>query len=237
MTRSKSGRPRRLFWTPEEDALLREIYPDATAAECSRRIGRTKASVFQRARLLGLEKSEAFFLSDRSGRVQRGKQNPAMAATQFKKGIKPWNTGTKGVAAQHPNCVVHRFQKGTKNGRALAVEQPIGAERVAEGVLQIKVNNNLPFPSRWQALHGLVWEATQGPIPPGHKVVFRPGQHTTVAELITLDRLELVTHAELMRRNSYHNRYPKEVGLLIQMKGQITRKINRRSEELNEKQD
>lgn len=30
-----------------------------------------------------------------------------------------------------------------------------------------------------------------------------------------------------MRRNSYHTRYPKELGLLIHMKGQLTRRIRR----------
>jgi hypothetical protein len=186
---------------------------------------------------MGLKKSQEFFESDRSGRVQRGQQNPGMIRTQFQPGTKPWNTGTKGLAGQHPNCKKAQFQKGTKNGRALAIEASIGSERVAEGVLQIKVNNDLPFQRRWQALHGLVWEATHGPIPPGHKVIFRVGQHTTAAHLITVERLELVTHAELMRRNSYHNRYPKEVGQLIQLKGQLTRKINRKTEALNEKQD
>jgi len=32
-----------------------------------------------------------------------------------------------------------------------------------------------------------------------------------------------------MRRNSYHTRYPKEVAQLIQLKGALNRKINRRS--------
>lgn len=237
MTRSKTGRPPRTFWTPEEDTLLREIYPDVTAAECSRRIGRTKASVFQRARILGLKKSEAFVLSDRSGRVQRGQQNPAMAATRFPKGHKPWNKDTKGVAGQHPNCKKAQFKKGSLQGKAAMVVKPVGHQVVREGVLYQKVNNDLPMQNRYRSVHGLVWEAAHGPIPPGHKVVFRIGYHTTVAEFITVDRLELVTHAELMRRNSFHNRYPKEVGQLIQLKGQLTRKINRKTEALNEKQD
>jgi hypothetical protein len=237
MTKRRLSRAPRLFWTPEEDQQLRQLYPDLTAAECGRRIGRTKASVFQRARILGLEKSEAFFQSDRSGRVLRGQQSEGMIRTQFPKGIVPWNKGVKGSCGTHPNCVAAQFKKGDKRGRAAKIELPIGADVVREGVLYRKVNNDLPIHHRFRSVHGLVWEAAHGPIPPGHKVIFRPGLHTTVAELITIDRLELVTHAELMRRNSYHNRYPKELGLLIQLKGQLTRKINRRTEELNEKQD
>lgn len=222
-------------WTAAEDEQVKALYPDLPASEVAQQLGRTKASVFQRARLLGLGKSAAFFESDKSGRTLRGKTNPAMTATRFQKGFVPWNKGLKGSCGTHPNCRKAQFQKGSKNGRALAIEQPIGAERVAEGVLQIKVNNDLPFRRRYQALHGLVWEATNGAIPPGHKVIFRPGLHTTVAALITLDRLELVTNAELMCRNSFHNRYPKDVAQLIQIKGQLTRKINRKTEELNEK--
>jgi hypothetical protein len=62
-------------------------------------------------------------------------------------------------------------------------------------------------------------------------VVFLPGQHTSVATQITPEKLELVTHAELMRRNSYHTRYPKDLGLVIQMRGALNRKINRLSKQ------
>lgn len=38
-----------------------------------------------------------------------------------------------------------------------------------------------------------------------------------------------------MRRNSYHTRYPKEIGLVIQLKGALQRQINKR--ERDAKQD
>jgi len=106
--------------------------------------------------------------------------------------------------------------------------RPIGSLRVTvDGYLQQKVNDDLPPQRRWKAVHTLVWEEAHGPVPKGHVVVFIPGTHTTDIGHITLDRLELVTRAELMRRNSYHTRYPKELGLVIQMKGQLTRRIRR----------
>ena len=111
--------------------------------------------------------------------------------------------------------------------------QPIGAERVTkDGILQRKVNNDMPFQRRWKSVHSLVWEAAHGPIPPGHKVVFLAGQNTSIAAQITPEKLEMVTHAELMRRNSYHTRYPKELGLVIQMRGALNRKINRLTKEI-----
>jgi hypothetical protein len=160
-----------------------------------------------------------------------------MIATQFKPGQKPWNTGTKGLAGQHPNCKRHQFQKGSKSGRALRLEVPIGAERIVDGILQRKVNNDLPMQRRWRSVHSLVWEEANGLIPPRHKVIFRLGQHTTISELITLDRLELVSNAELMLRNSYHNRYPPELRRLIQLRGVLNRKINQKTEALREKSD
>jgi hypothetical protein len=216
--------------------VLRAMFPDLSTAQVAAELGRTLCSVSNRAQGLGLKKSAAFLASERSGRIQRAVNDPRMVATQIKPGNRPWNTGTKGLTGVHPNCRRTQFQKGSLNGTAAIRVQPIGAERIADGILQRKVNNDRPFHRRWKAVHALVWEEANGSIPPGHIVIFRTGQHTTVAAEITADKLELVSHAELMRRNTYHNRYPKEVGLLIQMKGQLTRRINRRTEDLNEKQ-
>lgn len=229
-----NGRP----WTPDEDALLRERYPDCSTADLAQDLGRTPCATFNRAYQLGLTKSGAFLESERSGRILRGRTDPRMVATQIQKGNIPWNTGTKGLTGIHPNCRRTQFAKGSLQGRSAMIVQPIGAERITkDGILQRKINNDMPFQRRWKSVHALVWEAVHGPTPAGHKVVFKHGLHTAVVEQITVDRLELVTCAELMRRNSYHNRYPRDVGQLIQMKGQLTRKINRKMEDLHEKQD
>lgn len=220
------------IWTPAEDRLLRERYPDEPAADLVKALGHPLTSIYQRAKKLGLEKSEAFRKSEKSGQILRGRTNPKMVATQIQPGARPWNKGIKGSYGLHPNCRPTQFRKGKLQGRAAQVVQPIGAERVTKGgILQRKVNNDMPFQRRWKSVHSLVWEAAFGPIPPGHRVVFLPGQHTSVAAQITPEKLELVTHAELMRRNSYHTRYPKELGLVIQMRGALNRKINRLTKE------
>jgi hypothetical protein len=217
-------------WTEAEDQVLRARYPDELAANLVGPLGHPLTSVYQRARKLGIEKSQAFRSSEKSGQILRGRTNPAMVATQIQKGAKPWNKGIKGSCGNHPNCRATQFRKGELQGRAAKVVQPLGAERVTkDGILQRKVNNDMPFQRRWKSVHSLVWEAAHGPIPPGHKVVFLPGQNSSMAAQITPEKLELVTHGELMRRNSYHTRYPKELGLVIQMRGQLNRKINRLS--------
>lgn len=221
-------------WTDEEEKALRELYPNQTTEHIARLLGMTRAQIYGHAKRLGLSKSEAFRSGSQSGRFQKG---AAGTPFRFQPGNSPWNKGKQGTGGDHPNCRRTQFQPGKIQGRAAQLVQPIGAERVAGGVLQRKVNNEMPIQRRWKSVHSLVWEETMGPVPAGSKVIFKPGMHTTVAAEITVDRLELVTHAELMARNSYHNRYPKEVGLLIQTKGQLTRRINRKMEALREKQD
>ena len=49
----------------------------------------------------------------------------------------------------------------------------------------------------------------------------------TDPDMITIDRVELITRAELMRRNTRHN-LPEEIKELVILKYRITRAINRR---------
>lgn len=222
-------------WTPAEDALLRERYPNEDSSSLERDLGRSRCAVFNRAAKLGLAKSAAWRESERSGRIQKGRTDPRMQATQIKPGAKPWNKGVRGSCGLHPNCRATQFKKGALQGRAAEIAQPIGAERISkDGYLQRKVNNDLPFQRRWRSVHSLVWEQAHGPIPKAHIVVFKPGAYTTVSDQIHAEDLELVSFQENMRRNSYHNRFPKEVGRLIQLRGALNRKINRREKRQEE---
>lgn len=82
---------------------------------------------------------------------------------------------------------------------------------------------------RWKPVHRLVWERANGPIPAGHAVVFRPGRKTADPELITLDAIELVTRAELMKRNTIH-RYGPEIASIQKLRGSIRRRIKQAEE-------
>lgn len=214
----------RHVWTPAEDAILRRRYPDEQASVIAHDLGFTLRAVYQRARKLRLRKSEAFKASDRSGRIQRGCTDPRMTATQFKKGLVPHNKGLRRPGFAPGRMAETQFKPGQLSGRARQVVQPIGAERVSkEGILQRKVNNDLPIQRRWKAVHAIVWEAAHGPIPRGHVVVF----HDHDRRNFNLSNLELVSWAENMRRNTYH-RYPQPIPQLIQLRGAFTRKINNR---------
>lgn len=223
-------------WTPEQLAGLRHLYPDHTADVVGRVIGRSMASVHAKAAQLGLSKSDAFKASDASGRLRRGRTNPGMVRTQFRPGQQPWNKGLPRSTGLHPNCRATQFKPGRRLEEARNYK-PIGTLRLnADGHLERKVTDDpaLVPARRWVPVYRLVWEAAHGPIPAGHIVVFRPGLTTAVLELITTERLECITRAENARRNHPKNKSP-ELARLVQLKGAITRQVNRIHREAQER--
>jgi hypothetical protein len=88
---------------------------------------------------------------------------------------------------------------------------------------------------RWVGVHRLVWEQINGPIPDGYVVCFRAGCFSTDVEKITIDALELVHRGELARRNHPRSRSP-ELAKLVQLKGAITRQVNRIAREAKEQE-
>lgn len=209
-------------WTAIEDELLRDLYPDNTCADIAALLDRKPGSVYSAATRLGLSKSESFNASDLSGRIQRGKSDPRMAATRFQKGHQTWNKGMEYMPGGR--CAETQFRKGNRPH----TWQPVGTYRItADGYLERKMNN-LPGANhvRWHGVHRTLWESAHGPVPAGHIVVFKPGTRTNVLELITLDKLECISRAENARRNHPGIRNP-ELYALYQLKGAITRQVNR----------
>lgn len=213
MSRRNDQRP----WTATDDAALRSLYPNTNNQVLADVFTRSVSGIKNRAQVLGLHKSEAY-KAVHTGRIQPGN-------TPWNKGRKGWQAGGRSTQTQ--------FKPGRR-----AVEahnyQPIGSVRLSkDGYLERKVSDDASlYPARrWVALHRLVWEAAHGPIPAGHIVVFKTGQHTHHEPDVTLDRLECITRRENMRRNSYHANYPPEVARLVQLKGAITRQVNRISKE------
>jgi hypothetical protein len=62
----------------------------------------------------------------------------------------------------------------------------------------------------WKALHTILWEDANGPVPPGHALVFKDRDRLNVE----LENIELITRAELCRRNSIHNLPPEIKGAI-----------------------
>lgn len=232
MTKTRTYKTPKHVWSPCEVDLLRDLYPDVPTGDIAALLDLGVGSVYQKAATLGIKKTTSFLTGVSAGRIQRGQQHPAMQAARFKPGQTPWNKGME----YHPSgrCAETQFKKGNRP----QTWQPLGSLRItADGYLERKVTN-LPGPNhvRWHGVHRLVWAAAHGPIPPRHMVVFKPGQKTTVLEQITADKLDCITRGENARRNHPHSKDP-EMGRLSQLKGAITRQVNRIAREQRAQQE
>ncbi|WP_082079729.1 HNH endonuclease [Cupriavidus basilensis] len=223
----------RHVWDPHEIEVVQLFYADSRTEDIARALAIPVNTVYRLAARLGLRKTEAYLASPAAARLDgtRG------SACRFLPGQEAWNKGLKGSTGKHPNCRRAQFKKG-RTPEESHNYVPIGSEKITkDGYLERKVTDdqNIVPARRWVVVHRLVWEAAHGPVPAGHAIAFLPGRHTTDAALITLDALELVSRAELARRNHPRNKSP-ELAKLVQLKGAITRQVNRIVREAKEKQ-
>jgi hypothetical protein len=214
----------RRSWTRAEDDELRRRWPEATAQEIARDLGRSTSGIYQRARKLGLPKRPTAWYAQVTR--QRWKEGRHSRSHCFPKGHVPANKGLRRPGYAPGRMAETQFKKGNMSGAAQHNYVPIGTEKIdpKRNVLMRKVTDDptlLPV-YRWRPVHVLVWEAVHGPVPAGHIVVFRRGMKTFLASEITVDRLELVTLAENMRRNSIHN-HPPELVEVMRLVGTLKR--------------
>ena len=218
--RRRPCRPDHRAWTLMEDDIVRATFPYVHNLVLAERLGRSEPAIVNRAAKLGVRKAPEYL---------------AECNTRFKPGHKPHNAGRQGWQAGG-RSVQTQFRKGQMAGQAARNYRPIGSLRInADGYLERKVTDAHPVPARrWVGVHRLVWEAAHGPVPRGHVVRFRAGMFTNVLEEITLDRLELISRAEHARRNHPVSR-DTEYARLVQLKGAITRQVNRIAREHKER--
>lgn len=203
MTRLKSRlliRAKRHYWTDDEIALLRRVYPTATTAYVAQMFGVSAKALNQIARKHGIYKQDDF------------------NGGQFQKGLTPWN---KGKPHNPPGSEKGRFKKGGMP----QTWQPIGSERTdSDGITYRKVSDTGPRKKKWRAVHVLLWEEHNGPLPDGHIVVFADRNQKNV----TIENLVAISRAENMQRNTVH-RYPPELRHVMKLAAKLRRKINEKS--------
>lgn len=193
-------------WSPEDITALEKVYPDTDNATLGRIFRRSTLSIKNQATNRGLHKSDAYM---------------ATKPGCFKPNLTPWNKGTNYSA---PGSERTRFKKGNKPATWL----PIGSERVKrDGYLERKTTDTGYPPRDWVAVSHIEWEKHNGrPVPKGHAVIFRDGDKRNFASA----NLELISRADLMRRNSYLN-LPEPLPQIVQLRGALNRNINRRSKQ------
>lgn len=208
-------------WTDAQLSDLRRLFPRFKTEDVAFMIGKSVSAAAQKAKVLGLRKSAEYLASAASGRLRAG--DGRGGSTRFNKGITPWNKGLSFVAGGR--SAETRFSAG----QAPHNTQPVGAYRLdKDGTLQRKISSDRGNNSkRWRGVHELVWIEANGPLPPKHIVVFRPGMRTSVLEGITADKVECISLAENMRRNTRHN-LPPELNEVVQLRAVLTRQINKR---------
>jgi hypothetical protein len=230
MTRRRLHAEKRRYWSSEDDAQLRELYPDVKTEKIAERLRRSLASTYNRARKLGLERSAAYLASADACRLRR--DNSPGVAFRFPKGHVPANKGLRRPGWSAGRMKETQFKKGVRSGQAALNWRPIGSQRLVDGYRYTKISDirNVPWTRNWKPTHVLLWESHNGPVPAGHALKFVNGDRTD----IRLDNLKLITRRTLMAHNSVHN-LPKPVAEAVQLLGVLNRKINRRSRD--EKQD
>lgn len=221
-------------WTAAELQLMHDLYADVPTADIAALLGRGLTSVYQRAHLQRLHKSAQYFTSAESTRITNGTHTAAMVSKRFKPGHATWNKGLHYQPAG--GSVASRFQPGRP--KHLSPNYcAIGSLRISkDGYLEKKINDTHPVPTRrWEGVHRLVWQAAHGPIPAKHVVCFKQGMHTNVEALLTIDRLQLSSRADLAMRNHPARSNP-QLSKIYQLKGQITRQVNRLAREQSKQQ-
>lgn len=223
MTKSRGINRPKAFWTDDQVETLRLLYPKYKTEDVAFMLGHTLEATYRKANALGLHKTPEFIAAE-SAR-QLAKPDHPLRETRFQKGHTSWNKGTKGLAGVQEACRATQFRPGQPPANTL----PIGSTKLDKSSVLLQKIGDAPGNGckRWRAVHELVWVAANGPVPAKHIVVFKPGMRTNVLEEITIDRVECISLAENMRRNTRHN-LPRELNEIVQLKAVLTRQINKR---------
>lgn len=188
----------KIRFTAEEDAYLREHYPDGDTLEIAETLHRSVRSIWNRVIRLGLRKSDDFRISVGHHVAASEKSQ----ACQFKPGTVPPNKGKQWWQYISPEkqerCKATLFKKG----RIPCNARPVGYERVNElGYVLIKVaeHRRMVFKHRW------VWEQHHGNILKDMVISFIDGNRLNC----DISNLRLIKRAQYLRE-AYEALSPEE---------------------------
>lgn len=161
-------------YSVEEKEFLRKIVPGHSHAEI--------------AQLFNARYEQGITTNQVKSFIKNNKLNTGRTGC-FPKGNIPYNKGEKGVGGHLPTC----FEKGN----IPVNHRPVGSTRInKDGYMEVKVEE----PRKWRAVHVVVWEKVNGPIPKGHVVIFGDKNKLN----IDIGNLLLVSRAELAMLNKYN---------------------------------
>lgn len=209
-----------------DERAICTLYPSTPTAQIARQFKRDINLIYRIAHRNGVCKTDEYLASPEACRLRRG--DNVGAAHRFTKGHVPVNKGQRRPGWAPGRMAETQFKKGQRSSNFL----PIGSERInGDGYRDRKISATGYPPRDWRGVHILLWESKHGRLKKGFAVVFKNGDKTD----LRLENLECISRRDLMLRNSFHNRYPKNIGRLIQLRGALNRQINKRTS--NEEQD
>lgn len=206
----------RHYYTDAERALIRRHYPHRYTREVAAMIGVSERCIYSLASTMGLKKSPAFLKRELARQGERLRR--VGARSRFEPGRPSWNAGKKGWCA--PGCERTWFKKGFFPYNRDPEFYVLGALKVSDDGYIVMRTSFKPGASGWSLLHRVLWEDAHGPVPRGYCLAFKDGEPLNVC----LENLELITRAELMRRNTIHN-LPQPLKEVVQLRGALKRRI------------
>lgn len=211
----------RQAWSNEDIKKLIELYPDTKSEKIAIELNRPLKSVYGKAKLLSLKKSEAFKSSPESGRTMKGDNRGAK--TRFKPGDVPFTKGKKQLEFMSEEAIertkASRFQKGslphnTKFNGAVSIRKDKKSGRKYKW---IRVNQN-----EWHMLHIVVWRESNGDVPSDHLICFKDNNPMNC----DLTNLECIPKEDHMKKNTIH-RFPEDLKEVIYLTTRLKIKLKK----------
>jgi hypothetical protein len=191
-------------YTSEEIETLKKYYPDLPTVIIAKMLKRSVISIYGKARLLGLYKSDAFFKTDHAKRFN-AKNNQKGFGSRFKEGHISFNKG-KQMTDYASKDHIENFKKNS----FIKGHLPHNIKSDNEITIR-KTNGNLNkfiriSKSKWEFLSRYNYKKFIGEIPPGMIVAFKDKNSLNCEP----ENLMLLTRQQNMARNTIAN-YPPEL--------------------------
>lgn len=194
---SSKEKRKRKTWTARDVRFMRLYYPHCSTKNVAEALKASTASVYCKARGLGLKKSDRYM----AGLMAVTKKRLAKLGEsyRFAKGQEPFNKGLKLEEFMSKEGVQKVKKTWFRKGHTPANTRQVGStRRDKDGYLLIKRASG-----EWALAHRALWEDHNGKVPEGYLVSFKNGNLND----IRLENLELIDARANMRRNSVI-RYP-----------------------------
>jgi hypothetical protein len=198
-----------------EDELIKELYLLLPLKNLADLIGRSDSFVSGRMKRLNLI-------------VPRETVEEFIQYSRIKPGHTPLNKGKKQIEYMSPQSIKKTIATRFKKGQ-------FPKNTLSDGIITIRKDSKgrsykwiRVAHAKWKMLHVKVWEDNNGKVPKGKIIVFKDKDSMNCE----LSNLEMITLADNMKRNSFY-RYPEDIVKTIQLGARLTRKINKKTKQLN----